>query len=67
MYDGSAYVLFEKNNKLFEVYGGHCSCFGLEGQFNPEEITIRLFTKSLEMPITLFHTWKCGLVVFYIF
>lgn len=32
-YSGDAYVLFEKEGKLYEVTGSHCSCYGLEGQF----------------------------------
>lgn len=36
-YEGSAYVLFERDGKLWEVTGGHCSCNGLEGQWDPEE------------------------------
>ena len=36
-YNGNAYVLFERGGKLFEVHGGHCSCYGLEGQWEPEE------------------------------
>lgn len=36
-YSGDAYVLFERDGKLFEVEGSHCSCFGLEGQWKPEE------------------------------
>lgn len=36
-YDGSAFVLFERDGKLYEVNGGHCSCHGLEGQWDPEE------------------------------
>lgn len=36
-YDGSAFVLYEQDGKLFEVHGGHCSCYGLEGQWAPEE------------------------------
>lgn len=36
-YSGSALVIFEKDGKLFEVNGGHCSCYGLEGQWEPEE------------------------------
>jgi hypothetical protein len=36
-YQGSAIVIFEKDGKLFEVYGSHCSCNGLEGQWEPEE------------------------------
>ncbi len=36
-YSGSAYVLFERDGKLYEVHGSHCSCYGLEGQWEPEE------------------------------
>lgn len=39
-YEGDAFVLFERNGKLFEVYGSHCSCYGLEDQFNPEESSL---------------------------
>ena len=39
-YSGDAFVLFRKNGQLFEVHGGHCSCYGLEGQWEPEETTI---------------------------
>ena len=40
-YDASAFVLFRNpvDGKLYEVYGSHCSCFGLEGQWDPEETT----------------------------
>lgn len=38
-YDGSAIVIFQRDNKLYEVSGGHCSCYGLEGQWSPEEVT----------------------------
>lgn len=36
-YEGSAYVLFEKNGQLYQVSAGHCSCYGLEGSWSPEE------------------------------
>lgn len=38
-WDGQAFVLFRKNGKLFEVTASHCSCFGLEDQWEPEETT----------------------------
>lgn len=38
-YEGSAFVLFKRAGKLFEVNGSHCSCYGLEGQWEPEETT----------------------------
>lgn len=40
-YSGDAQVLFEQNGKLYEVNGGHCSCYGLEGQWNPEEVDLK--------------------------
>jgi hypothetical protein len=39
-YEGDAFVLFRKDGKLYEVNGGHCSCYGLEGQWEPEETTV---------------------------
>lgn len=36
---GDAFVLFRKDGKLYEVHGSHCSCYGLEGQWDPEETT----------------------------
>lgn len=39
-YSGDAWVLFEENGKLFEVNGSHCSCYGLEGQWEAEEVVL---------------------------
>lgn len=39
-YSGSAWVLFSKDGKLYEVYGSHCSCYGLEDQWTPEEVCL---------------------------
>lgn len=36
-YCGTALVIFERNGKLYEVNGYHCSCNGLEYQWSPEE------------------------------
>lgn len=36
-YEGSALVIYEKDGKLYEVHGSHCSCYGLENQWEPEE------------------------------
>jgi hypothetical protein len=38
-YEGSAIVLFTKEGKIHEVHGSHCSCNGLEGQWDEEETT----------------------------
>ncbi len=48
-YQGTAFVLFERKGKLYEVNGSHCSCYGLgssswgddgNSQWQPEETTI---------------------------
>lgn len=39
-YEGDAFVLFRRGGKLYEVNGSHCSCFELEGQWEPEETTV---------------------------
>lgn len=38
-YNGSAQVLFEKLGKLYICDAGHCSCYGLEDQWSPTEVT----------------------------
>ena len=38
-YNGDSVVLFKQNRKLYEVRGGHCSCYGLEGQWDPDVVT----------------------------
>ncbi|WEM34432.1 hypothetical protein [Xanthomonas phage X1] len=47
-YEGDAFVLFRKWGKYYEVSGGHCSCYGLEGQFEPEETTLEAIVHRLE-------------------
>lgn len=49
-YEGSAYVLFEKDGNLYEVQGSHCSCYGLEGQWEPR----------IETPESLIHRAKAS-------
>ena len=44
-YCGSAFTLFMKNGILYECNGGHCSCYGLEGQWDPEETSVEALKK----------------------
>lgn len=39
-YSGSSYVLYRLDSKLYENWGSHCSCYGLEGQWEPQETSI---------------------------
>ena len=36
-YSGDAAVVFRRGRKVFVQDGGHCSCYGLEGQWGPTE------------------------------
>lgn len=47
-YSGSAYVIARKGDQLFETSGGHCSCYGLEGQWQPAAITLAYLNQRLE-------------------
>jgi hypothetical protein len=47
-YEGSAFVLFEEEGELYEVHGSHCSCMGLEGQWDPEPTTLEAIKHRLE-------------------
>lgn len=46
-YSGEAYVLFKQDGQLYEVFSGHCSCYGLEGTWDPEEVTIPYMRRRL--------------------
>lgn len=48
-HSGSAFVLFEKDGKLFEVNGGHCSCYGLEGQWEPEQTSWKFLAQRKDI------------------
>ncbi len=39
-YEGNAFVLLQINEKLYEVNASHCSCYGLEGQWDLEETSV---------------------------
>lgn len=47
-YEGSALVIYRQGNKVFEVSGSHCSCYGLEGQWEPEEYDIATYVAAAE-------------------
>jgi len=38
-YSGNAVVLFLREGKLYEVTAGHCSCYGIEDQWKPCEVS----------------------------
>jgi len=41
-YDGSATVIYKRyGDNLFEVHGSHCSCYGLEGQWDPSAVLVQ--------------------------
>jgi hypothetical protein len=47
-YCGSAFVLFVENGKLYEVSASHCSCYGLENQWDPEETMLAALKHRIE-------------------
>lgn len=48
-YEGDATVFYRIGTKYYQVSGSHCSCYGLEGQWLPEEFDSKeLFVAYLE-------------------
>lgn len=47
-YDGSADVIFYRDGKWFYNGGSHCSCYGLEDQWEPEEVDVVLHLKLID-------------------
>lgn len=47
-YSGTACVVFVRDFTLYEVYGSHCSCNGLEGQWSPEIVNVYELRSRLE-------------------
>lgn len=57
-YSGRAIVIYynPSDEQYYEVHGGHCSCYGLEGQWEPEVIgTVSTFIEYIERRNM---TWK---------
>lgn len=53
-YEGHANVVFVENGKLYMVTGSHCSCFGLEDCWEPEEMPI-VALKKIALDGNLFN------------
>lgn len=46
-YEGSADVIYRAGDQYYWVSGSHCSCYGLEGQWDPEEYSAELLIAAL--------------------
>jgi len=47
-YEGSADIVFRLKGDWFHASGGHCSCYGLEGQWAPSPLDPDTFFKAKE-------------------
>jgi hypothetical protein len=47
-YEGSAHVLYRQGGSYFYASGSHCSCYGLEDQWEPEEYSLETLIEALE-------------------
>lgn len=45
-YDGHALVVFRRDRELYMVEGSHCSCLGLEGQWEPQRVVPSVVAKA---------------------
>lgn len=47
-YDGDAMVIGRRGETLFMMEASHCSCYGLEGQWNEDETSLATLKYMLE-------------------
>lgn len=60
-YDGNAAVLYYRKStkKYYEAYGSHCSCYGLENQWeSDEEIVVKELMQRFGKLKELFEEWE---------
>jgi hypothetical protein len=57
-YDGSAEVVYVHDGKFFMVQGGHCSCYGLEDQWEPIEMPLDGLRRIIEDGHGLLHDYR---------
>ena len=57
--DSSSFFLLKnkETNKLFEIHGSHCSCYGFEGQLDLEETNIDILKHRVKNGGNVFY---CG-------
>ena len=47
-FDSRAFVLYKYKGALYEVNASHCSCYGLEGQWEPEPTVVGALLHRLD-------------------
>ena len=47
LYEGYADVIYRQGDRYYCVSGSHCSCYGLEDQWSPEEYSAELLIAAL--------------------
>lgn len=47
-YSGAAFVLCKQNGILYDVYGSHCSCYGLEDQWDIKPTSVDFLLSQIE-------------------
>lgn len=47
-YSGDAHVIFVRDGKFYTVSGAHCSCYGLEGQWEAVEMPLAALRRIAE-------------------
>lgn len=39
-YTGTSFIVMRSGDEFYVNHGGHCSCYGFEGQWDPERVSI---------------------------
>jgi hypothetical protein len=54
-WEGQSLVLFKKDDRIFIVHASHCSCYGLQGQWDPIETNEKTLKMEIEAKSKYFY------------
>lgn len=57
-YEGYAMVVYVQNGKFYLADGSHCSCFGLEDQWKPEEMPLKALLKMADEGLGMLNDYN---------
>jgi hypothetical protein len=64
-HEGYADIIFVREGKFYHVQGSHCSCYGLENQWLPEEMPLLALRHIVETGYGLLHDHRDALTAIF--
>lgn len=57
-YEGYAMVIYIQNGKFYIVEGSHCSCYGLENEWTPDEMPLEALLRMADSGLGMLNKYN---------